>query len=330
MKAEDHFVEKLRQFLPDCGRVLVGPGDDAALVKCLGEELAATTDLLVEGVDFLAGEDPERIGRRAVAVNLSDLAAMGANGEFFLLSIAFPADKGPGYALGIARGAISQAIRFGACLAGGDLSSAPTTVVSVAFWGRPAGKPLLRSGARPGDALWISGYPGRAAAGLRVAKQTGRADAAQMPSDEAELLAAYHDPVPRVALGLWLAREEAARAAIDISDGLGVDAGRLARASGVKAVIERDRIPISPALARFARKESVDPIDWILAGGDDYELLFAVPEAAADRLTPPRPEWEVTATKIGHIESGQGAVLRDGHGDKDISGLGFDHWEAGA
>src|SRR5262249_7670774 len=141
VKAEDRFVEKLRHLLPDCGRVLIGPGDDAALVAERPGSLAATTDLLVEGIDFLPDEDPEQIGRRALAVNLSDLAAMGARPEFFLLSIAFPQAKDNDYALGIVRGAIAQAMRFGACLVGGDISNAPGTVVSVALWGEPAGEP---------------------------------------------------------------------------------------------------------------------------------------------------------------------------------------------
>jgi thiamine-monophosphate kinase len=335
VKAEDRFVEKLQQILPHCGRVLVGPGDDAALITGRTGNLAATTDLLAEGADFLPGEDPESIGRRAVAVNLSDLAAMGVSPEFFLLSIAFPPDKGDEYPLAIARGAISRAEPFGAYLVGGDLSGAPTTVVSVALWGQPAGRPLLRSGAKPGDGVWLSGFPGRAAAGLRLARRMSASaktegqgaleSAVLSPPHEEELLAAYRDPIPRVALGLWLAREQAAQAAIDVSDGLGVDAGRLARASGVRIVIERERLPVAAALAAFARLESADPVEWILAGGDDYELLFASTERAP--LREPRPEWEVSITLVGHVEKGDGAILRDSHGDRDISELGYDHLE---
>ena len=333
MKAEDRFVEKLRHLLPDCGRVLIGPGDDAALIAERTGSLAATTDLLVEGVDFLPGEDPEQIGRRALAVNLSDLAAMGARPEFFLLSIAFAPSKEGDYALGIVRGAISHAMRFGACLVGGDISHSTDTVVSVALWGEPAGEALRRSGARPGDELWLSGYTGRAAAGLRLARspaganperpRTGRLSA----DDEAELLAAYRDPVPRLGLGLWLARENVAHAAIDVSDGLGVDAGRLARASGVRAVIERDRVPVSASVMALAQQESADPMEWILAGGDDYELLFAAARGDAPRLTPARPEWEIFVTQIGYFEEGEGTVLRDRLGDRDVSDLGYDHLE---
>jgi thiamine-monophosphate kinase len=333
VKAEDRFVERLRHLLPDCGRVLIGPGDDAALIAERPGSLAATTDLLVEGVDFLPDEDPEQIGRRALAVNLSDLAAMGARPEFFLLSIAFAPTKDNDYALSVVRGAISQAMRFGACLVGGDLSHAANTVVSVALWGEPVGEALRRSGARPGDELWLSGYTGRAAAGLRLASRAAGADRDRArpnrPSaeDEAELLAAYRDPVPRLGLGLWLAREKVAHAAIDVSDGLGVDTARLARASGVRAVIERDRIPVSASVMALAKQEGADPLEWTLAGGDDYELLFAAPRGDAARLTPARPEWEIFVTQIGYFEEGEGAVLRDRLGDRDVSDLGYDHLE---
>ena len=127
MKAEDRFVDALRALLPSGGSVRLGPGDDAALVDREAGPLAATTDLLVEGVDFLPGEDPERLGRRAAAVNLSDLAAIGAEPEFFLLSIGFDRGKGAEYPLAIARGAIARAGAFGARLIGGDLSEAPQT-----------------------------------------------------------------------------------------------------------------------------------------------------------------------------------------------------------
>jgi thiamine-monophosphate kinase len=327
---EDRFVEALQRFLPDCAGVWVGPGDDAAVIAPRAGSLAATTDLLVEGIDFLSAEEPERLGRRALAVNLSDLAAVGARPEFFLLSIAFPRERGHDYALAIVRGAISQAMRFGACLVGGDLSSAPTVVVSVALWGQPAGKPLLRSGARPGEDLYLSGYPGRAAAGLRLAEQMASGQTswpASFADSSSMLLAAYRDPEPRIELGFWLAAHGTASAAIDVSDGLGIDAGRLARASGVRVVLEREKIPVHPAVASFAEIQSADPFDWILAGGDDYELLFTAPPEARPALKELHPEWDFPINRVGHVESGEGAVLRDGSGDREVSQLGYDHFE---
>jgi len=331
MAGEDRFVRRLLAELPPSSRVLLGPGDDAAVVEADGTWVV-TTDMLVEGVDFLPGEGPEAIGRRAMAVNLSDLAAMGARPEFFLLSVGFPAARGETYPLSIVRGALSRATPLSAALAGGDLSHAPMTVVSVALWGRPEKEPIRRSGARAGDALFLSGHPGRAAAGLRLARARaeGRPAARNLSAAaEAELLAAYLDPEPRVALGLKLAREDEATAAIDVSDGLGIDAGRLAEASGVRLVLDAERIPIAPALADFARLESLDPLDLALAGGDDYELLFTVPAERADRIPAEGPDGEALS-RVGRAEDGRGAAIRTEAGDREVAGLGHDHLRAAA
>ena len=338
MKPEDRFVEKLRTLLPGSVAILVGPGDDAAVLERGAGPIAATTDMLVEGVDFFPGEDPERLGRRAASVNLSDLAAVGAQPEFFLLSIGFPAALGEDYPLAIARGAAARAAEFGAHLVGGDLSAAPQTMVSVAFWGRPAGPPLRRSGARPGDDVFVSGHPGRAAAGLRLARRIaafaaqGSAPLHRFPEisreDQEQLLDAFHDPTPRVRLGTTLAREGLATAAIDVSDGLGVDAGRLASASGVRVVLERNRLPISPSLVSFASMEELDPVELALAGGDDYELLFTTPARDGPRLSARAGDFGVGVSRIGRIEEGEGAVLQESQGRRSIADLGHDHFEA--
>jgi len=325
---EEHFVEKLRSMLAEDSRVLLGPGDDAALVREPGGgALAVTTDMLVEGVDFLPDEDPQRLGRRALAVNLSDLAAMGAQPEFFLLSIGFSPEKGEDFPLAVTRGALSRAEPLAVSLIGGDLSRSPQTIVSIALWGKADGRSARRTGGSPGDSLFLSGYPGRAAAGLCLARR-GR-EGRLAPEHARDLLAAYRDPEPRVALGLELSRRALWSAAIDVSDGLGMDAGRLARASGLRAVIEEARLPRSPALLAFGESEGKDPLDWILSGGDDYELLFAAPErarAAVEALASP----EVPVTRIGRLEPGAGAVLRGREGDREIAGLGHDHFEGRA
>ncbi|HTO87392.1 MAG TPA: thiamine-phosphate kinase [Thermoanaerobaculia bacterium] len=327
MAGEDRFVRRLLEELPASRRVVLGPGDDAAVVAVETGLWVVTTDMVVEAIDFLPGDTPEAVGRRAMAVNLSDLAAMGARPEFFLLSIAFPARRGEDFPLSVARGALSRATPVGAALVGGDLSDAQSVVVSIALWGRPEGEPTRRAGARAGDLLFLSGAPGRAAAGLVLARAQAQGvsyGGELNPEARAELLAAYRDPEPRLALGLALARQGQATAAIDISDGVGIDSGRLARASGLRAVIEEPRLPISPALAAFARFEGRDPLELLLAGGDDYELLFAVaPERAAE--IPPRGPGGVPLSRIGHLEPGEGAFLRSATGDRDISGLGHDH-----
>ena len=329
MSSEDRFVEKLRRLLPGSERIAVGPGDDAAVVRVESGDLVVTTDLIVEGVDFLPGTDPESVGRRALAVNLSDLAAMGARPEFFLLSIGFSTEKGEDFPLAVARGALSRARPLGVDLAGGDLSSCPQTIVSIALWGRAPVRPVLRSGASAGDALFVSGFPGRAAAGLSLARQRssdGVPQAGLAPDHSGELLAAYGDPEPRVALGLELSRHNLWSAAIDVSDGIGVDAARLARASGLSAVIDRTRLPVSPALAAFAALRKKDPAGWILGGGDDYELLFSAPESAAAAIGT-LASREVPITRIGRLETGSGVFLSDGGQKRDISALGHDHFE---
>jgi thiamine-monophosphate kinase len=337
VKPEDRFVERLRSLLSASDSILLPPGDDAAVIARPAGPLAVTTDLLVEGVDFLRGEDPERLGRRAAAVNLSDLAAVGAQPEFFLLSIGFPPERGEDFPLAVAKGAISRAAEFGAHLLGGDLSAAPQTVVSVALWGRPVAAPITRAGASPGDSLYVSGSPGLAAAGLRLARileafaEHGSAHeprfAALSPADQDRLLKAFHDPIPRVPLGMALARHRLASAGIDISDGLGVDAGRLARSSHVRIVVEKGRLPISASLMSFAAMQELDALDLVLAGGDDYELLFTVPEGEGARLSAHSGDFGVPVTRIGSVERGSGAVLRDRSGERDIGELGHDHLE---
>jgi thiamine-monophosphate kinase len=330
MRPEDRFVERLRRLLPASERVALGPGDDAAVVRVETGEIVVTTDLLIEGVDFLPETEPESVGRRALAVNLSDLAAMGARPEFVLLSIGFPAQKGEDFPLAVARGALSRARPLGVDLVGGDLSSSAQTIVSIALWGRAESRPALRSGASAGDLLFVSGFPGRAAAGLCLARRlsAGEAGSAELaPEHAGELLAAYRDPEPRLALGLELSRRNLWSAAIDVSDGIGVDAARLARASGLRAVIEKASLPLSPALAAYGTLERKDPFDWILGGGDDYELLFAAPEGAAAAIGA-LASREVPITRIGRLEKGEGVLLREGGKERDISSLGHDHFEA--
>lgn len=324
VKPEDRLVERFRALAGGAPDVAVGIGDDAAVIRREAGDLVITTDMLVESVDFLPDDDPASIGRRAFSVNASDLAAMGARPEQFLLAVAFPSGLGEEFPFEIARGAVERGREFGASLVGGDLSRAPTVLVAVTLWGRPEREPLRRSGARPGDLVFVSGFPGRAAAGLWL---RSHANAPVSPDAHAQLLAALQDPEPRIELGRILARERLASAAIDISDGLGVDAGRLARASGVRLVLEDNHLPVAPALLECARAAGADPLQWIISGGDDYELLFtAAASVAPDVLRATRASG-VAVTRIGRVESGEGAVLQRQTGFVEISSSGYDHLE---
>jgi thiamine-monophosphate kinase len=335
MKSEDRFVDRLREAIGGSGDLLVGPGDDAAVFRSDGL-LVATTDTLVEGVDFLTGEDPTRLGRRAMSVALSDLGAMGAWPTFFLLTIGFPESAAEELPLEIAVAAAGRAGEFGAALAGGDLSRAAETFLSVAVWGKPAGEPILRSGARAGDVLFLSGWPGEAAAGLALARARAGFPAGpnaggwtpdELPVlDLTRLLAAYREPEPRLALGRALATDRLATAAIDVSDGLGLDSARLARASGVRLVIESDSLPLSRALRSFADLTGTDPVETALAGGDDYELLFTVSPGNAGRFADPPSDWGAEVRRIGRVEPGAGVFLEEERGLRPVGDLGFDHF----
>jgi thiamine-monophosphate kinase len=336
VRPEDRFVERLREALSEREGVLVGPGDDAAVVSFPTGRLVVTTDTLVENVDFLPGEDPARLCRRAVSVSLSDLAAMGAWPDFFLLTIGFPESAGEDLPFTVARSAAKRGEEFGAALVGGDLSRADEIFLSVAVWGRPSGGVVRRSGAKPGDAVFLSGWPGEAAAGLAIARarsgenRTPAEDAwtpEELPApDETRLLAAYRDPEPRLPLGRALGRDGIATAAIDVSDGLGVDAGRLARASGVRVVLDSESLPISSSLAAFAEIAGRDAVEMALSGGDDYELLFTVSAELAGSLADPPAEWGAPVWRIGRVESGTGAFLEGAGGLRPIDDLGFDHF----
>jgi thiamine-monophosphate kinase len=311
--------------------VRLGIGDDAAvLVPPAGHELVLTTDALVEGAHFLSGAPPRSLGHRALAVNLSDVAAMGAAPAWALLSLVLPqADTAwlEEFALGF--GALARA--HGVALVGGNLARGPLSITVQLAGLIPAGSALRRSGAGSGDLLYVSGTLGDAAASHAVHGGTLAASAA----DAAFLRQRFEYPTPRVGLGRALAG--LASACIDVSDGLYADLGRLLAASGCGARVQVDRLPLSPALERSAGTGA-----WrqALAGGEDYELCFTVPpqrlaalEAAlaamgadARRATAPRPDAPVHC--IGELRPDRGIELNAGGVVMQFSHAGYDHFAA--
>lgn len=297
------------------GDVLLGVGDDAALLEPpSGQAIVAATDTLVEGRHFLAGAPPESIGHQALAVNLSDFAAMGAEPAWALLSLSLPEAR-ESWLERFAAGLHGVAAQHGVDLVGGDTVRGPL-VVTIALLGfvEPA-LALRRSGAKPGDGVYVSGWPGEAAAGL-AALQNG----ATLVADD-RLVRRYQYAQPRIALGRALRGH--ATAAMDVSDGLLGDLGKLCKASGVGARIDLERLPVSSELAARHAPQACER--FVLHGGDDYELLFTLPAARAPGL-----EAELSRTcaltRIGEIEAGGVVRCLRGGAPAGVTGGGYDHF----
>jgi len=289
---------------------LLGVGDDAALlVPAVGMELVATTDLLSEGIHFRSGADPRKLGHKALAVNLSDIAAMGATPRWALLAIALPAADERWIAQ-FAEGMFALAARHDTELVGGDTTrgpaSGPITICMTVLGEVPAGLALLRGGARPGDDIWVSGELGGAALALA---RPGIA-AAAMRLDE---------PEPRVALGERL--RGLASAAIDVSDGFAQDLGHILERSGVGALVHYDRLP------RFPIDDPELERRCVLSGGDDYELLFTASQGARGEIEALPAEIGLALARVGSIQPGDPkVVVLDAQGRPIRVAPGFDHF----
>jgi thiamine-monophosphate kinase len=301
---------------------VLGIGDDCALLQPKpGMQWAVSSDMLVEGRHFLATVAPERLGHKALAVNLSDLAACGAKPLAFMLALALPRVDEP-FLAGLAQGLFALADAHGIELVGGDTTAGPLNLCITVFGELPPGQALRRDGARPGDALWVSHPVGGGIGDARLALEVFRGRIALSGDDFEAVRLAMELPQPRVALGLGL--RGLASAAIDLSDGLAGDLGHVLRRSGVGAVIEVDRLPISPVLARLPLAVQRD---FALAGGDDYELLFTAPPAAEVEVLAAAAAAGVAVRRIGWIEAGAGLRLQDRQGGAaGLAPPGFDHF----
>ena len=313
-------IRRIRQRSPGRG-VALGIGDDAALLRpARGLLLAACVDTLVEGTHFLPGTPWADLGWKALAVNLSDLAAMGARPRWATLALTLPDGDRRAF-LGVVAGLRRLAARHGVALVGGDTTRGPLSLSVQALGEVPPRVALRRGGARPGDAIYVSGVPGEAAAGLAIAQGRLRG----VPPAAARRLRRRLDrPVPRVALGLAL--RGIASACIDVSDGLAQDLGHLLRESGVGARLEAGALPASSALRR-AVPDADARARLALAGGDDYELCFAVPVARAARVAAIARRLRLPLTRIGTAVAGRGLVVRDAAGRRmALSRAGYDHF----
>jgi thiamine-monophosphate kinase len=312
----------IERYFRRCGAqrtdVRLGVGDDAALLAVPGgSELVAAIDTLVAGVHFPLGSPPASIGHRALAVNLSDLAAMGARPAWALLALTLPqADES--WLEEFATGFADLARAHGVALVGGDTTRGPLCI-SVQLLGHvAAGEALTRGGGRAGDVLFVSGTCGDAAAGLAIEQRQLEADA----EARARLRERFLWPTPRVALGERL--RGLASACIDVSDGLLADAGRLANASHAGAELAWADVPLSQPLLEVLGE--VRARELALGGGDDYELCFAVPPQNIVRLTAQLPPQEWRYTRIGTLRAQPGAVVvRDGT-VMEFSHSGYEHF----
>ena len=303
---------------------VLGVGDDAALLApSAGCEVAVSVDMLVAGRHFLADVDPEALGHKTLAVNLSDLAAMGAKPRWALLAGALPgADEA--WIGAFARGFFALADAYEVDLVGGDTTRGPLNLCVTILREAPAGKALRRSGARPGDAIYVSGTLGDAA--LAVAHH--RRELVLSPDELARCEQALLWPRPRVELGQRL--RGIASAAIDISDGLTGDLGHILDASGAGATVELAAVPRSEILASLlTRNDRALALACLLAGGDDYELCFTAPARAASELGALAEQLDLALTRIGTIVDSRGLVVRDASGRalEDLP-VAFDHFRA--
>jgi thiamine-monophosphate kinase len=314
---EFELLARVRERLPPPGpRVRLGSGDDAA-VTVPGGATATSVDALVEGVHFRRGQGSlAQIGAKALATALSDLAAMGAEAGEAYVALGIPPDLDEGSCLELLDGLGTLAVETGTDLAGGDVSRAPVLSLAVTVVGHAASPELLvtRAGARPGDLLAVTGELGGAAAGLLLLDAETRERSQIHPDsgqnyDRNRLVERQLEPRPRLAAGRALAAT-GATAMIDLSDGLGGDAGHLAEASGVRLEIEAAALPLASGVAEIAAAAGKDPLELAAGGGEDYELLVALPPKRLGEATEAVTETGTELTRIGVVLAGKGVEIR--------------------
>jgi len=316
-----------RLFGPAPVEVALGIGDDCAALDLGGSHyLLWTVDTLIEGVHFaLSYFSWPQLGRKALAVNLSDIAAMGGEPLYALFSLGWPKSRDTTGALALGEGLAQAAKEYGVAVIGGDTVASPGGVmVTLSLLGRvDKGEMLKRRGANIGDRVYVTGPLGEAAGGLEILKRGLTLE----PELHEALVQAHLDPRPQLAAGRVLAKKRLATALIDLSDGVATDLGHLCRASGVGARVPAPAAPVSPRVKAAAGHLGVDPLDLALKGGEDYQLLFTSPPEKAPALAqafaraalpPPLP--------LGEIIPGAGVLLETTTGEKEITGEGFDHF----
>ena len=330
MTSEGALLNRIRQaVLSDGGSkarcVRLGIGDDAAILKPRpGREMIVSSDFLIEGVHFLPADPPNAVGYKALARAVSDLAAMGAEPLSFLLNLAMPSARTGAWLDKFLKGMDQATRKFRIPLIGGDLANNEKVAVCVVVIGDvPSGRAVQRSGARPGDLIYVSGKLGAARLGLEISLK--RFDKRR---DARSLLASHLCPSPRLELGSWLASHRVATAMMDISDGLSIDLARLCESSRVGAVVYADCIPEARIPEPWRRRLRLSPsaaLGFALNGGDDYELVFTVPERGVKQLK--RAPGGVRLTCIGEVTRKREILLINSTGQESLLQIhGWDHF----
>jgi len=313
-------IKRLAAALPANDAGVTGIGDDCAIVRIGGQLLLVSCDASLENIHFSRNlAPPEAIGWKACASAFSDIAAMGGQPRFALVTLACPTDTDLAFLDRLYRGMERAAAYCGAVIVGGDTAKSPSgLLIDVMVIGEPSNERyLLRRGAQAGDALAVTGWPGRAAAGLK-ALETG--------IDAADLIEAHLHPIPRIREGQWFAERPEAHAMIDLSDGLAQDAGHLAEAAALGIDLTPDALPLAPALATYQNQLGVNALDMMLAGGEDYELAVALDAGAAPKLCESFvKQFPIPLTVVGRFTTAWTGVRIAG---KFPKATGYDHFRA--
>ena len=315
-------------------RLLLGIGDDCAILQPdPARVLLLTTDTLIQGVHFEPAWHPPRLlGRKAVAVNVSDIAAMGGSPRYLLLSLGLTGNEDDNWRRQLLDGLVTAAKEYGATLIGGDTVRSPQGVtLTVTVLGEaPPGQVCRRDGGRAGDDIWVSGPLGRAAAGLELCRRGLDAEPVWQP-----LIQAHLDPTAQVELGRALAAAGLVHAMMDLSDGLATDLAHLCAAGNLGAEIAADQLPIEDLLRQAAAQCQADPLEWAIAGGEDYQLLFTAPPAQAAAIAELGHRLNRAAgrqssggelRRIGRLLPQPGVFLVTGQQRREIGFGGYDHF----
>lgn len=319
-------IRRIRKWIKSSDPALIqGMGDDVAVIEMGTKVLLITTDILIEGIHFdLSWMAPYPLGRKSLAVNLSDIASMGGIPKYFLISIGLPKNLPVSFISSFYRGLKHEANRFRVGCIGGDTSLSQKMVVNICLLGEGEKRNLLfRKGAKVGDDLFVSGRLGDSALGLKILQSKKKI----MGSEE--LVKKHISPNPRVKLGQAIAKYHLATAMIDVSDGLLIDTSHLLEESEVGVRIWEDQIPLSRPYRKWVRSFSKDPSHLALSGGEDYELLFTSPSTMRKKISSLARSLKIPITRIGEVlaqEEGFHMISIDGK-DYSPSRLGFEHFK---